>query len=108
MAKPIWMKALSVISGVLACFCLYMGPTILLWVPPGDGEPYWSRQLALYGVLPTVLSAGLIVLTGYLWSRGSGHASLSANLGNAFNAVLGGLVLVWIVLILIYHLKGTP
>jgi hypothetical protein len=107
MTKAIWTKPLSIISGALACFCLYVGPTTLLFLPPGNGEhSYWDWSRVVYGVLPTILSAGLIVLAGWLWSRGIGHASLGEYISYAFSAVVGGLVLFWIVLIIIAHLLG--
>ncbi len=77
MTKEIWTKALSIISGAVACLCFYIGPTTLPLLPPGNDESsYWDRGRVVYGVLPTILSVGLIVLAGWLWSRGGRHASL--------------------------------
>ena len=104
--NAIWMKVLSIISGALACFCLYLGPTTLLLLPPGNNDSYWDRGRVVYGVLPTILGAGLIVLAGWLWSCGDGRASLVRYLGNAFSAVVGALMLFWVVLIVIAHLQG--
>ncbi len=107
MTKASWPKVFSVISGAAACLCLYIGPTTLLLLPPGNDEQiYWDGFRVAYGVLPTIAGAGLIVLAAWLWSRGVGHGSLRTYLGSAFSAVVGALVLFWIVLIVIAHLTG--
>ena len=104
--KAIWTRALSIISGALACLCFYIGPTTLLFLPPGNEDVYWDSGRVVYGVLPTILGAGLVVLAGWLWSRGDGRASLVRYLGNAFSAVVGALVLFWVVLIVIAHIRS--
>jgi hypothetical protein len=106
MAKLIWSRSLSLISGALGGFLLYLGSGMLLLVPPGNGERYWDWHLVAYGVFPTILSACLIVLAGWLWSLGGDRPSLGAFIRNSFNLVVAGVVLFWIVLVIIAHLRA--
>jgi drug/metabolite transporter (DMT)-like permease len=97
-------KTLSIIAGALAGVCFYVASAMLFFIPPVDEDPYWHLIVWVGG--PGVLGLALIVLAAWLWSRGNRHASLWNYLGYAFTAVVGGLVLVWIVLIAIARLKG--
>jgi hypothetical protein len=105
MTNAIWMKVFSVITEALACFCLYYGTGMLLLVPGDPAEHYlvWGR--VVYGVVPVVLSLGLLILTGWLWSR-AGSATLGTYVKRAFLGAAGLVVLFWVGLIVIAHLQG--
>jgi hypothetical protein len=79
---------------------------MLLVVPGGPGEPYLDWRRVAYGVAPTVLSIGLLILAGWFWSRSGGPASLGTCVQRAFLWAIGLVVLFWVGLIVVAHLQG--
>jgi len=106
MNSRIGTRVCSAIAEVLGCFCLYYGTGMMLVIPGYPGERYLSWGRILYGVVPTMLSVGFIVLAGRLWSRAGGPAPLGAYIKRAFLVAAGLVVLFWISLIVIAHLEG--
>jgi hypothetical protein len=103
---PILMKILGVIIGLLGCLGLYFGTGMMLVVPGYPGERYLSWGIVAYGIAPTVLSLGLLILAGWFWSRAGGPATLGTYVRRAFVGAAGAVVLFWIGLIVIAHLQG--
>jgi hypothetical protein len=67
MISKVLKRAFSVISAASACFCLYYGGVMLLLVPGYAGEFYLSWGRLTYGVLPILLSIGLLRLSVWFW-----------------------------------------
>jgi len=67
--NSVWLKILSMLAEVVGCVSLYLGTGMLLVVPGGPGEPYLDRRMVAYGIAPTILSAILFLLAGWLWSQ---------------------------------------
>jgi len=79
----------------------------MLFVVPGNpGEPYLDWPRTKYGIAPTVLSVVLIFLAGWLWSRSGGPASVGTYVKRAFQTAAAAIVLFWVGLIIIAHLRG--
>jgi hypothetical protein len=106
MNSRIGTRVCSAIAEVLGCFCLYYGTGMMLVIPGYPGEHYLSWGRILYGVVPTILSAGFLALAGWFWSRSGGSASLGTYVKRAFQGALGAVVLFWLGLIVIAHLEG--
>jgi hypothetical protein len=97
------LKVLSVISGFAATVCLYFGSGMLLLAPRGPHEEFFDWRMFVFGILPTILGIMLIALSGWLWGQGAAWGTYARR---AFNAVVTGVVLFWIALIIIAHLRG--
>jgi hypothetical protein len=94
-------KLLCVPLFIGACVLFYMGTTMLFLVPGDPGENYFRSLIAgrfLYGVLPTVSSALLMALIGWLWAGSHGDTRRSIKLTYWF--VAGAVLLFWIGLII--------
>jgi len=100
------MKVFSVLAETLGCVSLYFGTGMLLVVPGYPGERFLSWPRAVYGVAPTLLSAVLLALAGWLWSRSGGPATLSTYIKRAFQGAIGAVVLFWVGLVVVAHLTG--
>ena len=79
---------------------------MLLVVPGGPRESYLDWQMVKYGIAPTVLSVLLICLAGWLWHRSGEPSTLSAYVMRAFQMAIAAVVLLWVGLIIIAHLRG--
>jgi len=106
MKSTIWTRVFSAIAEALGCVCLYFGTGMLLVVPGGPTEPYLDWRMFAYGIAPTVLSAVLLSLAGWLWSRSGGPASVGTYIKRAFQGAIGVVVLFWVGLIVVGRLKG--
>ncbi len=99
---------MKIISGVLfagACVLLYYGTTMLLLVPGYPGETFFAAKRMLYGGLPTLLSAALLVSAGWLWTRSGSAVSLRKAIANSFSWALGAVVLFWIGLLIVAGIR---
>jgi hypothetical protein len=61
--------------------------------------------LGVYGLLPTLLSLGILAAGGRLWSRSDDQGSLAAYVGVAFASAAGLIALVEVGSILLFHLR---
>jgi len=104
--NSVWLKILSMLAEVVGCVSLYLGTGMLLVVPGGPGEPYLDRRMVAYGIAPTILSAILFLLAGWLWSRSGGPAGVRTYIRRAFQGALAMVTLFWVGLIVIAHLEG--
>ena len=102
----IWAKVFSVITEALGCFGLYYGAVMLLLVPRDPAENYFVSGRVTYGVVPVVLSVGLFILAGWLWSQAGGPATLGTYVKRAFLGAVGVVVLFGVGLIVVAHLQG--
>lgn len=99
---------LKIISGLLfigACVALYYGTGMLLVVPGFPGESYFALKRMLYGVLPTLLSAALLLASGWLWTRSGSGINLRKAVANSFSLAVGAVVLFWIGLLVIASIR---
>jgi len=94
-------KVLSIGIAVVACGLLYFGTGMLLLVPGFPGESYFTSGRMIYGAVPTMSSAALLVLAGWLWSRAVGDTEWSKFVGKAFSWAIAAVVVFWIGLIII-------
>ena len=106
MNSKIGTRVFSAIAEGMGCFCLYYGTAMMLLVPGYPGQHYLSWGRIAYGVGPTVLSIGLLILAGWFWSRSGGPASLGTYVQRAFLVAIGLVVLFWVGLIVVAHLQG--
>ena len=80
---------------------------MLLLVPGGPGEFYLDWRRVAYGVAPTVLSIGFLILAGWFWSRSGGPVSLGTYVQRAFLWAIGLVVLFWVGLIVVASPAGA-
>ena len=102
------MKLACVPLFIGACALFYFGSGMLLVVPGDPGENYLKSVFTwrfLYGVVPTVSSAVLLVVTGWLWSRSEGSANPTFFIGRAFACAIGAIVLFWLCLLIIAGMR---
>jgi len=67
----------------------------------GERDP----ALGVYGLLPTLLSSGILAAGGQLWSQSDDQGSLAAYVGVAFASAAGLIALVEVGSILLFHLR---
>jgi len=104
------MKLACIPLFVLSCALLYYGSGMLLLVPGNIGESYLRSLFAgrfLYGVVPTLASAVLLVIVGWLWDRSKGSADPVTAIGRTFAWAGGAVVLFWIGLMIVAGIR-TP
>jgi hypothetical protein len=92
------------------CALLYYGSGMLLLVPGDVGESYLRSLFAgrlLYGVLPTLASAVLLVIVGWLWDRSKGSADPVIAIGRTFAWAGGAVAVFWIGLMIVAGIR-TP
>ncbi len=80
-----------------ACALLYYGSVMLFLVPGSPHEAYFQRNRVIFGVLPVLLSLGLLVAVG----------RVSKGLANERRSVRGGIVNLFayaIVAVVVVHL----
>jgi len=99
------MKLVCIPLFIAACVLLYLGSGMLLVMPGYPGESYLVRERILYGVLPTLLSAALLVTVGWLWVRAGGSVSLGKAIGRSFSLAVAAILLFWIGLIIMADLR---
>jgi hypothetical protein len=85
---------------------LYYGGVMLLLVPRAIGESYFATGRVLYGVLPVLLSAALLIVTGWLWTSSGSSTELRKSIANSFCWAVGAVVTFWITLIIIARFRG--
>ena len=95
------MKIVSILVFIGACVLLYFGSGMLMVVQGYPGEGYFAPRRILYGVLPTILSAALLVSVGWLWTRSDSAVSLRKAIANSFAWALGAIGLFWIGLLIV-------
>ena len=104
------MKLACVSLFVGACALLYYGSAMLLLVPGDVGESYLKSLFSwrfLYGVVPTLASAVLLVVVGWLWDRSKGSADPVIAIGKTFACAGGAVALFWIGLMIVAGIR-TP
>lgn len=84
-----------------ACFLLYYGGTMLLFVPGYPGEGFFVAGRLLYGVLPFVAGLALLVGVGWLRTRRNASSGLWRSVGRTYSWAAGFVVLFWIALMII-------
>ena len=77
----------------------------MLFLSPSIPGHYFDLKLLLYGVLPTLLSAALLVTVGWLWAHSGGSVNLGKAIGRSFSLAVAGILLFWIGLIVIADVK---
>ena len=97
------MRAACVPLFIAACGLLYFGSGILLFVPGYRGESYFSSGRVTYGVLPTITSALLLTVVGWLWSRKSGD--LKRSLKRTYSLASMAVGIIWTALWVIGGLR---
>jgi hypothetical protein len=90
------MKIISSILFAGACIALYYGSGMLLIVPGYPGESYFAAKRMLYGILPTLLSAVLLVSAGWFWTRSGSTVSLRKAIANSFSWAVAAVLLFWL------------
>ncbi|HEV8415296.1 MAG TPA: hypothetical protein VGQ49_17020 [Bryobacteraceae bacterium] len=103
------MKLVCVPLFVGACALLYYGSGMLLLVPGDLGESYLKSLFGgrfLYGVTPTLASAVLLVIVGWLWDRSNGSPDPLKTIGRSFAFAGGAIALFWIGLIIVADIRG--
>lgn len=99
------LKTICVLLFLGACFSLYYGSGMLLLFPATPGEGYFAAWRILYGVLPTLLSAVLLVVVGWLWTRTGSAVGLERAIGNSFSWAIGAVLLFWIGVLIIAGIR---
>ena len=95
---------MKIVSGILfagACVALYYGSGMLLVVPGYPGESHFAAKRMLYGILPTLLSAGLLASAGWFWARSGSAVTLTKAIANSFSWAIAAVALFWIALMII-------
>jgi hypothetical protein len=95
------LKFVSILLFVVACVVLYFGTGMLFVVPGYPGEGYFVRKRILYGLLPTMSSAGLLVAVGWLWDRSSKPEDCGKYVKRSFLYAMAAISLFWLGLIII-------
>lgn len=104
------MKLACVLLFFGACALLYYGSGMLLLVPGDPGESYLKSLFAgrfLYGVLPTLASAILLVIVGWLLDRSKGSADPVTAIGRTFACAGGAIALFWMGLIIVADIRDA-
>jgi hypothetical protein len=94
-----------VILFVAACFLLYYGGTMLLFVPAHPGEGYFTIGRLLYGALPFVTGLVLPIGVGWLRSRHNSSSGLLRSVSGAYTWAAGLVVLFWIALMIVAGIR---
>lgn len=89
---------------VIASVLLYYGTTMLFFVPAQPGH-YFDLNLVIYGMLPTLTSAALLVAVGWLWVRSGSSLTLKKAIGRSFSLAIAGILIFWIGLIIMADLR---
>jgi hypothetical protein len=95
------LKSVSIFLFVVACVILYFGTGMLFVVPGYPGEGYFVPKRILYGLLPTMSSAGLLVAVGWLWGRSSKPEEYGKYVKRSFVYAVAVISLFWLGLIII-------
>jgi hypothetical protein len=85
---------------VAACVSLYFGSGMLLLVPGYPGESYFAKERFIYGVLPALLSIGLLMVTAAIWVRSGISMTFRDAASLAFALAVTTIILFWVGLIL--------
>jgi hypothetical protein len=88
----------SVTFGAIGWVGICCGTVVLVM---GERDP----ALGVYGLLPTLLSLGILAAGGRLWSQSDDQGSLAAYVGVAFASAAGLIALVEVGSILLFHLR---
>lgn len=102
------MKVASIFLFAAASLLLYYGCVMLFIAPGTPGGQYFSSGRVLYGVIPTVLALGLLLLATWLWPVS--NVSLIAfgkRFKNILSWTLAGISLFWIFLILLTAIRNN-
>ncbi len=78
---------------------------MLLLVPSIPGH-YFDLKLLMYGVLPTLLSAALLLTVGWLWTRSNRSIRLGRAIGQSFSFAIAAVLLFWIGLIILADIRN--
>jgi hypothetical protein len=95
------LKFASILLFAAACLLLNFGTGMLFVVPGYPGEGYFVTKRILYGLLPTVCSAALLVAVGWLWSRSSKPEDYMKYVKRSFLYAMVAISLFWLGLIII-------
>lgn len=95
------LKVTSILLFAAACVMLYFGTGMLFVVPGYPGEGYFVTKRILYGLLPTISSAGLLVAVGWLWGRSSKPEEYVRYVKRSFLYAIAAISLFWLGLIII-------
>jgi hypothetical protein len=103
-------KATCVLLFVGACSLFLYGSATLLLVPGDIGESYLRSVLTwrfLPGVVPTLASAVLLVIVGWLWDRSTGSTDPVKAIANSFAFAGGAIALFWIGLTIVADVRDA-
>jgi hypothetical protein len=84
---------------IAACVLLHYGTGTLFLVPGDPGESYIKSLFAgrfLFGVVPTLSSAVLLVIVGWLWDRSNGTVNHKETIATTFSLAVAATVFGWI------------
>jgi hypothetical protein len=105
MTSKIWGKVFSIIAEITACGCLYSA-VMTLSFPMDRGESFLNSFRVIYGIVPALLSVGLPIAAGWLWSRSGAPESAEIYIKRAFVATVGAVVLFFVCVVVIGRLTG--
>jgi len=84
---------------IAACVLLHYGTGTLFLVPGDPGESYIKSLFAgrfLFGVVPTLASAVLLVIVGWLWDRSNGSTNLRGTIATTLSLSVAATLVGWI------------
>jgi hypothetical protein len=93
-----------------ACFLFLCGSAMLLLVPGYPGESYIKSLVQgrfLYGVVPTLASAVLLVMVGWLWDRSNDSPDPVKSIGKSFAYAGGAIALFWIGMLIVAGVRNA-
>jgi hypothetical protein len=92
-------KVICLLLFIGACVLLHYGSGMLFLVPSDPGESYIKSLFAgrfLFGVVPTLSSAVLLVVVGRLWDRSNGSVNHKETIATTFSLAVAATVFGWI------------